>query len=394
MKMFFTSSIVGLISQLLLVIFFQELRANKQRESHVELASVATISPNICIELWLKTIVREIVQGTEPSCASIWHLSNSSKNLMNIVVQEFSKYIPIHQLDAYKNLSSILIPDSIVHPQSAINVLVLSQENQAKMRRTINMVMNNRIPKYAAVESRLPKTLIIIFGISRHFTLGKMISKILKKKWELNFFDLSIIYIHKRCKFRPQIFYYEGFAQKIISTDFSESVLVFPNKLRDMNGSDFIMANRKPSIYHYRTIEGNEDLDFHHPRFRINRTSGTFMYLKHYFCKIRHCRPIYKISNESQHVYYYHSLFDKSSFPNDSFGLCSQLFFIAAVIPHLKAVEGEPQFNYWNLINFLSFLMIFFTFVKKLIKHSGLKIEFVFSENTILRSRMVYLCWN
>lgn len=127
------------------------------------------------------------------------------------------------------------------------------------------------------------------------------------------------------------------------------------------------MGNNE-EMFDLKRIEG-DDSKFHDLRYRLNRTEGNFVFLKHYFCKIRNCTPIYKIFPKESHIYYFMRVYDKIRFPNVTFGFCRRLRFLVAVIPHLSRIDAKPQCNYPKFLAFYAFFLIILIFIKAFVKY-------------------------
>lgn len=310
--------------------------------------------------LWLTSMIKEIVNDSKPLGVVIWQGKG-----INFPTREFSRIIPTYQV-SIKNSSFLRVPDIFRYPKGWINVVLLSKPKSDIIKNTIMTVLNRHISKYIAPDSRLPKTLIMIFGISQDFVLDRILRELLAEEWNRNFMDLTIIY--KIRKQNPRIIYYDMFDKKFVSKELLKNNVLFPDKLRNMRGSKIVMGNSRRG-FSPANIEG-DDSHLHNAQHRTNRSSATLMFLKHYFCKIRNCTAVYKSNfTQADDMTYYLRNYDKHHHANHSFGICVKLHTVIAAIPHLKGVEAKSRYNFVNSTAFRILMLSILGFVKFLVKN-------------------------
>lgn len=241
---------------------------------------------------WISSVVHSIFNDNFTYYSvTIWHQhsSKSTKEVVASVSREISRFIPnllidVQQLASKKNQPGILQHPTIKRPRRSLNIVIIERQNSDQA--TVNdiaYILGKGIFSSGQTASLFPKTLVIIVGKGKlPDPLQAGLKTSFQSAYRARFVDLTILYVQKTPTQKPVFIRYGLFDKKFISRSLDANEVIFPDQMKDLNGSDFTYFyqnnhHRKLDAARIDNIVAGQD-----PR--------QAAYGKQFFCKVHNCR--------------------------------------------------------------------------------------------------------
>lgn len=252
---------------------------------HIEKAWVTQLVEQIRKEL---NLYGTIIRGP--------NISDLLGTEFDVIVKEFSKYLPTMQLEEKYVLTNndtrhVFETSTITRPRSVLVVSAIKENywaDEFSYNLTVEIVENISTGIFGSVHQ--PRVLQIIFGRDKLFknrtsNFEKYFEKILLYGWREKFADITILYVPGNRRLKPQAIYYNMFEKNFYKMSLSHGnkrAVIFPNKFKDMKGF-------RLSLGYAGNIDDINKMEEIIYAPKIQLSSESLLCARRFFCKVHNC---------------------------------------------------------------------------------------------------------
>lgn len=299
-------------------------------------------------KMWLKPMVKSIINSTRPCLAIIWALDMAKLigQFANLVNREFSEYLPTLQLDKRRLYeiqdNRIMELQIIKYPRKTLNVILVDEESPDFLGKK----NENHLYWIIRTSPVWPRsnTLLIIIGSGKNPLISRTVDKLLKLAWTNKFVDFSVVYVHQDLNLLPEVSYYKMFDKEIKTQKLTANITIFPQKLKNLKGHEFVVDLEKKRLDWEEKKVKSFNLVF-----MSSLYPSDYAFAKYFFCYLRNCTFIAKpVKEQTPDMLYSLKRSDSKSSNTYASDSCYRFLVIFPAIPH--HTKFTTTLSYDNLI--------------------------------------------